>query len=138
MLPQFRNEQASPNLHLSIWSRSWPHKIGFFLWLMYHKRLATMDTLYKKGKPIVNGCLLCCKDSETVEHHLFNCSFSFQIWKHFKDMVHFIGPLPYCIDLIIKGWRSHLLHPIGYSCLHLLIHFGKKKLMTEMQISRGY
>lgn len=44
----FNKDHEIVTKNLSVWLRSWPHKIGFFLWQVYHKKIATMDTLCKK------------------------------------------------------------------------------------------
>lgn len=49
-----KNKHITHNLHLSVWSMSWTHRIHFFLWLVFQKRLTTMDTFHRIGKLIVN------------------------------------------------------------------------------------
>lgn len=117
---ELEKQNHGATLNLSVWSRLWPHKVGFFLWLVFHKRLVSMDFLYKRRKILVNGCLLCCSAGESVSHLLFHCEISRQVWNHFLAGVGLLWVLPDCIDSIIKSWRYRIIHPIGKKLLPLL------------------
>lgn len=109
----FNKDHELETKNLSVWSRTWPHKIGFFLWQVYHKKITTMDTLRKKGTLVVNGCLLCRKTGESATHLLFHCPTSSDIWRHFLSYINIEWVMPNCMDLIIKGWRRKILSAAG-------------------------
>lgn len=99
------NDRAS--LNLRIWSRRWSHKIGFFLWLVFHKRLATMDYLYKRGKLLGKHiyCVVLRGNRSHILCSIVNSLLKFGITLYWESV--------FCIDAIIKGWRCKLIHPIG-------------------------
>lgn len=74
------------------------------------KKLTNIDTLYRKSKLIVNGCLLFCKAGESVAYLLLHRSFSVGMWDHFKVVGGIIGPTLNCIETIIKGWKVRFRH----------------------------
>jgi len=59
-----------------IWMKGVTHKVTHFLWLVYRKRIATIDNLRKRGQILVNRCSLYYKVEETMDHLCQFCSFT--------------------------------------------------------------
>ncbi|OUZ99415.1 Reverse transcriptase zinc-binding domain [Macleaya cordata] len=69
--------------HKEVWVSDIPMKICFFVWQVFHDSVPTMDNLSRKGMININKCEMCCKDLETVDHLLYHCSFTIDIWDGF-------------------------------------------------------
>ncbi|XP_039136185.1 uncharacterized protein LOC120273588 [Dioscorea cayenensis subsp. rotundata] len=55
-----------------------PRKIAAFAWLVWNRKILTLDTLFARGcnKLPSATCLLCCSDIESIDHLFFRCRFS--------------------------------------------------------------
>jgi hypothetical protein len=60
-----------------------PGKCRFFLWTVLHGRAWTAERRYRHGLQDSNSCSLCAQDSETVDHLLAGCVFSWEFWFRF-------------------------------------------------------
>ncbi|XP_027157869.1 uncharacterized protein LOC113759492 [Coffea eugenioides] len=77
-----KNKQNSRIWH-QVWDLNIKHKVKHFLWKCLHDILPTHDNIFKrtgKGEP---WCRRCGESAETLEHLLFFCRTSEQIWKTF-------------------------------------------------------
>lgn len=63
------------NIHM-IWKLKVSPRIKVFGWLVLSNRLLTIDNLNKRGWPLVNRCVLCKNQSESVKHMLDECNYS--------------------------------------------------------------
>jgi hypothetical protein len=72
----------------AIWNIVVPPKIHFFLWLLAHNKLATVDNLNKKvlNKPV--QCCFCSED-ESISHLFFECVVAKTIWKMMSEILGF-------------------------------------------------
>lgn len=54
------------------WAKAWVKgmtpKINIFFWIILQKKFLTLDNLKKRGFYIVNGCVLCNNDGESVDY----------------------------------------------------------------------
>ncbi|MCL7049147.1 hypothetical protein MKW94_002162 [Papaver nudicaule] len=68
-----------------VWSKAWPHKVGFFLWQACLGRIATMDNLHKRNMALSSSslCPMCNGLDESVDHLLVQCSIVSNIWSYF-------------------------------------------------------
>ena len=56
----------------SIWrSKALPRE-AFFVWMVAHSKILTLDNLRKRGMVVVNKCWLCESDGESADH-LLHC-----------------------------------------------------------------
>nr|XP_027060725.1 uncharacterized protein LOC113687277 [Coffea arabica] len=77
-----RNKQNSRIWH-QVWDLNTKHKIKHFLWKCLHDILPTHENIFRrigKGEPWCRGC---GESAETLEHLLFFCRTTEQIWKTF-------------------------------------------------------
>lgn len=60
----------------TIWKASVLEMVKVFLWLVLVNRLHTMEILFKKGRRISNGYVLCGARSRTALHLFIRCPFA--------------------------------------------------------------
>jgi hypothetical protein len=70
----------------ALWSVPVPPKIQFFLWLLSHNKLATVDNLNKKGMKKPEKCVF-CEENESISHLFFECSVGKFIWKTVSEFL---------------------------------------------------
>lgn len=63
----------------NIWKIKGPLRVMIFGWLMLRNRILTVDNLVARGWAMVNMCIICKKDSETVKHLFGDCQTANQI-----------------------------------------------------------
>ena len=54
----------------NIWKMKAPMRVLIFGWLAIRKRILTQDNLRRRGMTIVNGCPMCLKEEESMDHLL--------------------------------------------------------------------
>ena len=64
---------------LRFWDRYIPPRVLVFRWLAMRGRILTMDNLRRRNHFIVNGCPMCLRDKETVNHLLIHCNFPYNV-----------------------------------------------------------
>ncbi|CAN0846889.1 Putative ribonuclease H protein At1g65750 [Linum grandiflorum] len=69
-----------------IWGLPLPRKIGFFLWRMMNRGLATKLQLSRRNCAPNSGCPLCAQ-VESIHHCLFNCPHSTLTWNLFPHII---------------------------------------------------
>ena len=66
------NNPRERNVLYNIWKLKAPPRVTVFGWLAPRKRIPTMDILRRRGMTIVNGCPLCLRYKESVDHLMLN------------------------------------------------------------------
>lgn len=61
----------------------------FILWLAILGRLATKDRICRWNATVDLKCVLCHQENESIEHLLFKCSYSQQIWQPILEKLQF-------------------------------------------------
>lgn len=64
-----------------VWKSKAPPCISFFAWEAVKEHILTIDSLIKRRKIIVNRCFLCKCDTETSNHILLWCPFTYSLWR---------------------------------------------------------
>jgi hypothetical protein len=72
----------------SIWDISLPPKVQLFLWLLSHKKLATVDNLNKKGLSKPSSCKF-CDEEESISHLFFECVVAKAVWSYASQFLGF-------------------------------------------------
>ncbi|CAN0862946.1 Putative ribonuclease H protein At1g65750 [Linum grandiflorum] len=96
---------------VTIWSACAPSKVQCFCWLVFFKKIATIDNLQRRGMQLVNRCCLCGGDLETVDHLLLHCSFSSAVWARISSTLSLHGPGSSDCSGFIVAWK-------GMNCIH--------------------
>ena len=65
----------------SIWKLKAPPRVVIFGWLALRRRILTMDNLRRRDRIVINGCPICLRDEETVDHLMLICKIAWMIWK---------------------------------------------------------
>ncbi|CAN1277182.1 Putative ribonuclease H protein At1g65750, partial [Linum perenne] len=104
-LSEDATNDALPFPHDVIWTKTAPTKVQAFPWMVYHKKLATVDNLQRRGIPLVNRCPLCLVWLESVDHLLWQCSFAMEVWQWISSALSVYGPLSFDVRGLIAGWK---------------------------------
>ncbi|CAN1763258.1 Putative ribonuclease H protein At1g65750, partial [Linum perenne] len=108
--------------HEVIWESKAPTKIQTFLWMAYHKKLATIDNLQKRGIHLVSRCVLCEVSCESVDHLLWQCSFTKEVWQRVSSLLSIFGPHCRDLDSILTGWKGLNFSPFFPETSSVLLH----------------
>jgi len=65
----------------SLWKLKAPPRVVIFRWLALRKRILTMDNLRRRGRIVVNGCQMCLREEEFVDHLMLHCKTAQAIWR---------------------------------------------------------
>ncbi|KAI3899301.1 hypothetical protein MKW92_024322 [Papaver armeniacum] len=105
---------AIPFPSSKIWSRAWPHRVGFFLCQVCLNRLPTLSNLHKRRSALTspNLCYLCGAVEETEDHLLLKCPLASTVWNYFISLVDGASMLQNVKDVIV-GWKSSPLPAQG-------------------------
>ena len=81
-----------------IWAKVWTPglipKINIFFWLIMQDKILTLDNLINRGQYILNWCILCKDNLESIDHMFIHCPYSLEVW-----------------DLITKDWKVSWCKP---------------------------
>ncbi|XP_026427449.1 uncharacterized protein LOC113323373 isoform X2 [Papaver somniferum] len=90
-----------------VWSRAWPHRVGFFLWKVCLNRLPTLSNLHHRRTALHSPslCYLCGIAEETEDHLLLQCPFSLRVWNYFIGLAGG-GTLLQTVKDVIVGWKN--------------------------------
>lgn len=83
-----------------------PSKSSDFWMVGPYKRILTKDNLRKRGKFVVNGCPMCLKVVETVDHLILNCKNAQMIWKSVLSWFECCWVLPKTLLYLFKEWKT--------------------------------
>ncbi|CAN1332114.1 Putative ribonuclease H protein At1g65750 [Linum perenne] len=105
-----------------IWSKGVPTKVQGFIWLSWHKKIATVDNLQRRGMQLTNRCALCCKDLESVDHIFLRCEFAATVWEKISSKLSIYGPGSEDIKSFILAWKGMNCLPIFSPVMNHLLH----------------
>ncbi|CAN0839651.1 Putative ribonuclease H protein At1g65750 [Linum grandiflorum] len=89
-----------------VWSKCVPTKVQAFVWMVYYKKVATVDNLQRRGMQMPNRCVLCYSNIETVNHILLHCSFTIKVWNLISSVLSIYGPSQGDIRDVIRTWKG--------------------------------
>ncbi|CAN0922513.1 Putative ribonuclease H protein At1g65750 [Linum grandiflorum] len=108
--------------HYTIWIPSVPTKVQCFVWLVYYKRIATVDNLQRRGLQMVNRCVLCLEDLESVDHLFLHCKFSSLVWSKVCSLLSIHGPGSYDCAGFILAWNGFNCQPHFAAYMKVILH----------------
>ena len=117
---------TSFNLHHACYSDTYLKYIQF---RTIHKRFYTNDKLFKMGIKKSPNCSLCSIEVDSVEHMLFDCPVSRDLWLSVQNLIVELGIPNYIItkEKIIMGEMERVL------CINSIILLTKKILYNCMK-----
>ncbi|XP_057792998.1 uncharacterized protein LOC131009600 [Salvia miltiorrhiza] len=91
-----------------IWEPFIPIRRSILCWRIIHGRLPTLDALIRQGMIAPNGCPICFRDKETINHVMWQCAKVRLIWKEYlswfdKDVI--LGSLD-IHSFLVEAWNS--------------------------------
>ncbi|XP_069147459.1 uncharacterized protein [Solanum lycopersicum] len=76
-----RGEQPKPVWKCLIFKNSARPKAIFTLWILMHRKLATVDRLAKWGITHDSACVLCTNKDESLDHMFLQCHYAEEVWE---------------------------------------------------------
>jgi ribonuclease HI len=70
----------NPGPWKALWNYPSIPKVDLFTWTLIHNSILTFDNLKRRGWEGPSRCPLCTQTEETIDHLLFNCDFSKEVW----------------------------------------------------------
>ncbi|XP_043693164.1 uncharacterized protein LOC122643620 [Telopea speciosissima] len=130
-----RQQGAAVIWHRLVWFSSTQTRFAFITWLVFHRRLTTKCRLASWGAAIDTTCSLCLEAPETIDHLLFQCSFSKKIWKEIVTLNGFQrGPL--------SSWQEEIDwmvdHFEGESLINCIRRFSLASMIYRIWGERNY
>lgn len=100
----------SSNIHWKeIWKLPTPNKVKMFLWRCFHCAIAVLYNLNRKNIDISPYCPRCRSAPVTLEHLLFQCKISREVWRNSP----FASALsPSWNSFSFMDWWSHILQSL--------------------------
>ena len=72
-----------------------------------------MDNLRKRGRIVVNGCAMCFRDDELVDHLLLNCKVAQFIWRSVVEWFDCCWVFPKSLPDLFQAWKAPIGTPRG-------------------------
>ena len=98
----------------SVWKVKAPWRVSFFVWTAVWDKIFTSDNLRGRGMDFVDWCIMCCCNSETVDHLLMHCGKAYRLW---SLVFRSFGILRSCQDQL---WLLSLVGGIGLGSIRLV------------------
>lgn len=65
----------------SLWMLRVPPRVKVFGWLMANNKLLAIDNLRRRGWPMTNMCVMCCRYAESIQHMISRCQLAIQMYR---------------------------------------------------------
>lgn len=88
-----------------IWKTNAPTKVLCFTWLVARKEVLTRR-LRRRGFHLCSRCLFCELNSKTNSHLFLHCSFTYQLWQLFLNLVGIKWYMPANTLDLLKSWNN--------------------------------
>ena len=87
-----------------VWNPAVPPKIGVFSWETSWGKVLTIDQLKRRGLTLVNRCVMCEEDEETIDHLLIHCKCAKMLWDLFLSDVGISWVFPHSVLHTLLAW----------------------------------
>ena len=92
------------------WAKAWVKgmtpKVNIFFWILLQNKILTLDNLKKRGFIIINRCLLCKNDCESVNHITLHCPFTKMLWDKVCNLLNVDWVFLATIQLFFTSWKA--------------------------------
>jgi hypothetical protein len=89
-----------------IWRTKAPPRVAFFAWTAARSKILTIDNLRRRGMIVVNRCLLCESDGESVDHLLLHCGVANALWNFTFSRFGLYWVMPGSVRELFACWWS--------------------------------
>lgn len=90
-----------------------PPGVIAFGWIIFQRRILTLDNLRRRGNVAVNARLMCLEDKETVDHLLLSRRRAVNIWNSVISWFRCNWVLPELFQDLFEVWRFPIGSPKG-------------------------
>ena len=91
-----------------VWKPKIPQHVAFFLWIVAHGRILTLDNLTLKSRPLANRCCICYCDGESINHLLFHCPVTHSLWTFVLQAFGIHWVMPGSVAGLLSCWHQWL------------------------------
>ncbi|CAN1338924.1 Putative ribonuclease H protein At1g65750 [Linum perenne] len=102
-----------------IWSNPVPPKIQGFCWMVWHKKITSVDNLQRRGMSLANRCVVCEQEEESVDHLFVNCQFALEVWDRVSSKLSLVGPRLDSVRGLFSAWK----------CMNFSVPFSEVSLI---------
>ena len=89
-----------------MWNPAVPQKIGVFAWEASWGKVLTMDQFKCRGLTLVNRCVMCEEDEETIDHLLIHCKCAKMLWDLFLSIVGISWVFQHSVFYTLLAWQG--------------------------------
>ena len=87
-----------------IWKVKAPTHVSFFVWTAAWEKILTGDTLRCRGFELVDWCIMCRCNGETVNHLLLHCDKAYKLWSWIFRSFGISWVLPRSVAEMLFSW----------------------------------
>ncbi|CAL1355220.1 unnamed protein product [Linum trigynum] len=79
------------------------------MWMVFYKKILTLDNLKKRGFNLPNRCALCKDEEESVNHLFVSCTFANETWNLMRPFVRIEDSICKVSDVAdrLMIWQHH-------------------------------
>lgn len=101
----FLGSSTSPHATLT-WKTWAPLSVKFFIWLALQDRCWTNERLAQHGLPHGYACVFCGQATESMQHLLIGCSFSYMVWHDVFSKLWLTSSIPQGHESFFDWWQA--------------------------------
>jgi hypothetical protein len=90
----------------SVWRTKSLPRAAFFVWSAALRKILTLDNLRKRQVVVINGCFMCKKDGESVDHLLLHCEVAYALWCNIFSRLGLSWVMPSSVLDLCACWCS--------------------------------
>ncbi|CAN1782833.1 hypothetical protein LINPERHAP1_LOCUS16042 [Linum perenne] len=90
--------------------------------MVWHRKIASLDNLKKRGMVLANRCALCKRDLESVDHLFIHCPFAYAIWDRVSSKLSMFGPRNNSVRDLLEAWKGMNCTPTFAEASKVVIH----------------
>lgn len=86
-------------------------KIGFFSWVAVQYKILTLDNLQRRGFILVNRCVLCYDNEDSIDHLLIHCIYSREVFNSVLSQCQVAWVVPKLATNLMLQWENPFASP---------------------------
>jgi len=90
----------------SVWRTQAPSRAAFFVWTTALGKILTLDNFRKQHVIVINGCYMCKKTGESVDHLLLHCDVASALWSSLFSRFGMSWVMPIRVINLLSCWWS--------------------------------